>query len=90
MLYNPHKCVPSRESFAAWLETMPANEFYWWVCPASCACGQYAKHFGVFKSWISREADLDGPWYELDLLAALRPRTFGGLLQRVRQLMAAP
>lgn len=54
MLHNPHRQVPSLESFTAWLETMPPDGTYEWEPAGYCACAQYAKARRCFKQW--REA----------------------------------
>jgi hypothetical protein len=99
MLYNPHREVPSLESFAAWLDTKPADEQYHWVDTLKCPCAQYAVAFDLSKQWLQADHSLikdDEPiWCRLNYLAwdaatkGIRVGTFGALREIVHDAIIA-
>jgi hypothetical protein len=77
--------APTVADFAAWLETMPADKEYVWGRPSVCALTLYLEARG-FKAagsywYIAQELCMERE-------AMKKPRTFGGLLNRVRAALS--
>lgn len=77
--------TPLKDQMIAWLETRESAEEYEYTAEEDCACGQFARYVGQSLEWRLRAIlESSGDWKHLDLLACARPRTFGALLERLR------
>lgn len=76
------KNVLTKEAFAEWCEKHPADEFYDYWHSGNCACGQYAKHIGLFGHWLGNSHTPF--WMVSNDKAAVFPHTFGALASRLR------
>lgn len=86
--------TPLRDLAIAWLEQQKPSKQYNWAIVEHCACAQIAKAIDRYDEWAMsqsptysassiEERDL---WRDLNMVAYNRPRTFGGMLKRLREL----
>ena len=83
MLRDPHHDL-NLLSFRDFVAGKPANDAYDYENRYCCACGQFARHIGLYTEWMS--AELHGPdiWSRLNRLAmGPIPHTYVGQATRV-------
>jgi hypothetical protein len=82
MLAKPE--IGTREHILLWLSGKRPDEVFYWHEAADCACGQYAKSFGLEREWMKFLTGLVGrgdypALSELNELAVMSDETFGDL-----------
>lgn len=93
MLQNPNWNKPSRSDFIQWLESKDPNEGYNYsnTC-GDCLIGQYMTHKGhewdinIYSEFCARILGREEGIYPNIFVLSLSPQTFGGALNRVREL----
>jgi hypothetical protein len=76
----------TKEAFAEFCESKPADETYDYWSVRECACGQYSRFIGD-TSWKNYGVDkaADRVWDQFNREAQqVRPSTFGALAARLR------
>lgn len=78
---------PSDRGFGDFVASKDPNEVYVWELCTVCACGQYAQSIS-FDNWMGKVARCDpgsDMWSKWNNIAAVTPRTFGALHQRLKE-----
>lgn len=80
--------APTLRGLIAWLEKQDPGEVYDFLNPRACAFGQYCLSINHDPpQWLDRAAMKMGePRHTLSIIGSGFPRTFGGALERAREI----